>query len=89
MITKYQDFWHFYYHETCVDEPKAILALVQTMFEEIAQMGDDIWYLRCAPMIERFRNFGDDDARMAVVSCRFSSRPLVEREIPTLLGLPK
>lgn len=89
MITKYPDFWHLYYHETCEDNPAAILALVESLFKEIAEMGDDLWYPRTGPIIERFRNFGDDDARMALVHCRFSSKPRIEREIPALLGLPR
>jgi hypothetical protein len=85
VITKYPDFWHFYYHEMCEDNPATILALVEAMFKEIAQMGDDIWYLRAAPTIEHFKSFdGTEDG--AAVFCRFSSKPRVEREVPQILG---
>jgi len=85
VITEYPDFWHFYYNETCEDNPAAILALIEAMFAEMAQMGD-IWYLRAVPEIRRYVDF-DENSRKAVVWCRFSSKPRVERETPQLLGI--
>ena len=85
-MTDEPEFLHYYFHETCVDEPAAILALVEKMFSSMVQMGN-IWYMRAAPTIEHLRNFDGTDE--ALVYCRFSAKPRVERKFPPLLGLPK
>jgi hypothetical protein len=70
MIDKSGEYWHLYFNESCDDKPAEILALIEKLFAEIAQMGD-VHYLRFTPQITRDCPF--DEEPRANVFCRFSS----------------
>ena len=74
MINKEDKYWHLYFSEYCADDPAKILALVEKLHAEMAEMCSDfgsIWYVRARPVIDKSAPFGDDDV-MVNVHCRFS-----------------
>lgn len=77
MIDKSGEYWHLYFDENCSDDPRQILALVNKLFSEIAEMGD-VQFVRVKPEIERHETF--DDEPVITVRCRFSAKPAVTME---------
>lgn len=77
-------FVHYRFDETCADEPAAILALVETMFTQIAALPKGTWYIRRAPTIVHERNWGNGS--VAKVYCRFSVEPSPIEPEGTLYG---
>jgi len=87
VITKTDDYWHFYFWETCDDDPKQILALVEKCFAELREFPENSQvYVRCWPVIERENLF--EGGRKAAVGFRASiaAPEPIEDEEPHLYG---
>lgn len=85
MINKSGLYWHLYFNESCADEAPQILALIEKLFAEIAQMGDTC-FVRVPPQIFKARDFATT-TQTALVYCRISSKPPNPKSVPELLGL--
>ena len=89
-ITQNDGYLHFYYDETCADEPDVVRVNIATLFEAIATMPEGQWYVRVKPTIERHRQAWTDEW-VVNVRCRFSAKlgtSMLDQPL-TLLGLPK
>ena len=74
MIWKTDKYQHLYFNEHPVDDPRAVLACVELLFAEIAQMEmlncSKNVYMRCPPKIEYENQF--EGGRVVNVFCRMS-----------------
>ena len=86
MIDKSGEYWHLYFNETSPAVPHIIVALLNRLFAELAEMPEQTqWFVRRRPTLEYFKDF--EKGECVHVYCRISAKPAIIREEPQFLGL--